>query len=119
MRALKWTLALALAAFSSNASAAWVATGFVKFDIRFDNGVLYIYPKQPNGSLSWPLGGNCQWSRLQIDNGGDHFNSAENGKRMYGMLLAARSQGLRVDLGYDDASGPACRLAQLYVEWPN
>jgi len=117
----KWILAsaLAIAALSSTAHAAWAATGFVKFDIRMDNGVTYLYPALPNGSLSYPLGGNCQWNRLVIDNAGDNWGSVENGKRMYAMLLTARAQGLRVDFGYDDTSGPHCRLAQLFVEWNN
>jgi hypothetical protein len=36
---------------------------------------------------------------------------------MMAVLLAAKSQRLRASLGYDDADGPACRLAQLHIEW--
>jgi hypothetical protein len=115
IRAISICLALTVTSF---AHAAWAATGYVKFDIRMDNGMTYFYPALPNGSLSYNLGGNCQYSRLELRDSGDRFNSAENGKRMMAMLLAAKSQGLRVSFGYDDADGPTCRLAQLNVEWP-
>src|SRR5690242_15451972 len=103
---------------AQSAHAGWASTGFVRFDIRMDNGMTYLYPKLANGSLGWPLGGNCQYSRLELRESGDRFNAPENGKRMYAMLLTAKAQGLRVDLGYDDADGPTCRLAQVFVEWP-
>jgi len=100
------------------ANAAWAATGFVKFDIRMDNGMTYLYPALPNGSLTYPLDGTCQYHRLEIRDSGDRFNSVENGKRMTALLLAAKTQGLRVNFGYDDQDGPTCRIAQLNVEWP-
>jgi hypothetical protein len=117
MRTLFVSILIAIVV-SPNAEAAWASTGFVRFDVRMDNGMTYIYPKLPNGSLGWALGGNCQYSRLELRESGDRFNAPENGKRMYALLLTAKAQGLRVDLGYDDTDGPTCRLAQLFVEWP-
>ena len=104
---------------ASTSQAAWSETGWVRFDVRMDNGQTYIYPKTPEGSLSYNLGGSCMYNRLSLDNSGDYFGSVENGKRMYSMLLTAKATGLRVSLGFENASGPVCKLAQLYVEWPN
>jgi hypothetical protein len=89
------------------AHSAWSTTGFTEVNIRMDNGVTYFYPAMPNGSLSFPLSGNCQYSRLELRDTGDRFNSVENGKRMMSLILGARLAGKRVDLGYDDADGPA------------
>lgn len=110
-------LSLLLLGFTSVAQAAWVSTGFVDFDIRMDNGVTFFYPALPNGSQSWPLGGNCLYSRLEINNAGDKFGSVDNAKRMMALLLTAKTSGLKANFGYDDAEGPSCRLAQVFVQW--
>lgn len=110
------TLAIVLGLLVSPPSqAAYASTGYVRFDIRMDNGVTYLYPVLPNNAT---LGPNCTYNRLELRETGDRFNAVENGKRMYALLLTAKAQGLRVNFGYDDADGPACRVAQLYVEWP-
>lgn len=102
-----------------SAQAAWVSTPFTAVNIRMDNGVTYFYPPNPaeNGSLNYPLGGNCLNSRLELRDTGDRFNSVENARRIMALILSARMAGKRVMLGYDDADGPACRIAQVIVEW--
>lgn len=101
------------------AQAAWVSTPFTEVNIRMDNGVTYFYPSNPaaNGSLNYPLGGNCLNSRLELRDTGDRFNSIENARRIMALILSARMAAKRVMLGYDDTDGPACRIAQVIVEW--
>jgi hypothetical protein len=106
---------LMLLAVCQAAHATYLSTGWVRFDIRMDNGVTYLYPTMPNGVTFSP---NCAYGRLELRETGDRFNAPENGKRMYALALTAKAQGLRVNFGYDDADGPSCRLAQLSVEWP-
>lgn len=101
---------------STNVFGAWVSTGFTAVNIRMDNGVTYFYPDN-NGSLSYPLGGNCMYNRLELRDTGDRFNSVENGKRIMALILSARMSGKLVSLGYDDTDGPACRVAQVIVQW--
>jgi len=48
---------------------------------------------------------------------GDYSGSVENSKRMFAFILAAKAQVRKIRLGYNDADGPACRLAQVGVQW--
>jgi hypothetical protein len=111
-----WIGIIGLFGLFNEANAAWSSTGFTAVDIRMDNGVTYFYPNY-NGSLSYPLNGNCMYSRLELRDTGDRFNSAENGKRMMALILSARLVGKLVSLGYDDTDGPGCRIAQVIVQW--
>lgn len=70
-----------------------------------------------NGSFSYTLGGNCKYSRRELRESVDRFNSVENGKRMMALLLTAQTMERRVSFGYDDQDGLGCRLAQLSVQW--
>ena len=104
------TLALGLFGLAPAAPAAWVDTGWVKFDLRSEDGNTYVYPRHADGSLSYVLAGNCQFNGLVLTGADDRFS-------LHGMLMTAREQGLRVSLRYDDTGGPVCRLAQLHIEW--
>ena len=110
MRTL-FALASLLCCIASNvASAAYVTTGFVPaLDIYMDNGVVYF------GGFTTT--GTCQWNRLELRDTGDYMNSVENGKRMYALILSARMSGKRIKLGYNDTDGPACRVAEVWIEW--
>lgn len=99
---------LGLIGLASAAQAAPADTGWVKFDLRRDQGNTYVYPRHSNGSWSHVFSGNCQFNGLLLD---------ENGKHLYDMLLTAKDQGLRVSLGYDDTDGPVCRVAEIQIEW--
>jgi hypothetical protein len=108
-RASAMAVALGLIAPVPAAQAARVDTGWVKFDMRMDNGTTYVYPRLANGSWSYVLAGNCQFNGLVLTDAED--------KHLYDLLLTAQEQGLRVNLGYDDTDGPVCRVAHLHIEW--
>jgi hypothetical protein len=108
-RAFRMAVALGLAGLLPAAQAAPVDTGWVKFDMRVDDGTTYVYPRLSNGAWSYVLAGNCQFNGLVLTNAVD--------RHLYDMLLTAKEQGLRVNLEYDDRDGPVCRVAHLYIEW--
>ena len=76
-------------------SSTYAQTPYVDLVIRMDNGRTYF-----EGPFT--LGGNCANNRLELNDGGDKFGSVENGRRMMALILAARTTGLKVSLGYDD-----------------
>ena len=98
---------------ASAAQAAWVSTGYTDFDIRMDNGRTYFY----GVPMAFSLSGNCLYNRLELNDTGDRFSSVENAKRMMSLILSAKMSGRKVFFGYDDADGPTCRVAQIYVQW--
>src|SRR5262245_14081784 len=107
-KAIAAAVSLALTGVVPAAQAARVDTGWVKFHLRTDQGNTYVYPRQSDGTLSYVLGGNCQFNGLLLTGTGDP---------LYGMLQTAKEQGLRVSLEYDDTGGPVCRVAHIYIEW--
>lgn len=111
-------LALLLCGLASQSGfgGTYQSTGWVRFDIRMDNGRTYFYPF--NGDGSYMDLTPCAYSRLELSDSGDAFGSVENARRIMGMALAAKSMGLRVVLGYNTEQAPACRIAELQVEWP-
>ena len=106
---------LVAALVSPASQAGWANTGFVKFDIKLDNGRTYFIPVLAPGNN---LGPTCAYGRLELRDTGDYFNSVENARRMMATLLTAKSQGLRVNFGFEDQDGPACRVSGIQVEWP-
>lgn len=116
MKKLVLFLALSLSTLATQpALAAYQFTGWVRFDIQMDNGRTYFYPMNADGS-NMELSP-CLYSRIELNDTGDSFGSLENGRRMMAMALAAKSMGLRVRFGFDTAQAPACRVAELQVEW--
>jgi hypothetical protein len=102
--------------FSHAAHAAYQLTGWVGFDVRMDNGRTYFYPLNADGS-AMSLSP-CLYSRVELNDSGDSFGSAENGRRIMSMALTAKALGLRAIIGYDTSQAPACRVAEFQVEWP-
>lgn len=95
----------------SPAFAGYSSTGFVQdLEIFMDNGVTYFIG-------SFATGGNCLYNRLELRDTGDYTGSAENGRRMYALILSARLSGKAIRLGYNDTDGPNCRLAEVWVQW--
>jgi hypothetical protein len=102
--------ALAVLLPMPSAFAAYLTTGFVQdIDIYMDNGVTYFGGFTTTGS--------CLYNRLELRDTGDYSSSVENGRRMYALILSARLAGKAVRLGYNDTDGPACRIAEVWVQW--
>ena len=95
---------------SPAALAAYVTTGFVQDpQIFMDNGVTFV--------SGFTTSGNCLYDRLELRDTGDYFNSAENARRMYALILSARMAGKAVKSGYNDTDGPGCRVAEVWIQW--
>jgi hypothetical protein len=101
------SIAVAMVGLALAAHAAVVDTGWVQFDLRKDGGNAYVYPRLANGSWGHVFSGRCQFNALVLTDGSD----------LHDMLHTAKEQRLRVNLWYDDADGPVCRLAHLHIEW--
>ena len=101
----------ACAAFATQAAhAGYVTTGWLdNLQIHMDNGVTYL--------SGFTASGNCSYNRLELRDTGDYFGSAENGRRIYSLLLAARLSDKRINLGYNDTDGPNCRVAEVWIDW--
>ena len=105
------SLAIAACAAATPAQAAYVTTGWLSaLQITMDNGLTFF-------SGGFTTTGNCLYDRLEIRDSGDYFGSAENGKRMYALILSARMQDKRIRLGYNDTDGAGCRVAEVWIEW--
>ncbi len=94
-----------------SAHATYVNTGFLtSLEITMDNGKTYF-------AGGFTTTGNCLYDRLELRDTGDLSSSAVNGQRMYALILAARSAGRPIKLGYENTDGPGCRIAQVWVQW--
>jgi hypothetical protein len=91
------------AAFASFVDTGWTS----ELQIYMDNGRTYFsFP-------GFTPSGGCQNNRLELRDTGDLFNSVENARRMYALILFARTAGKRIKLGYDNSDGTQCRVAEV------
>ena len=88
-------MGVACLAQSGTAWSAWRTTEFTDVNIRMDNGETYFYPVTESGSLSYPLQGNCLYSRLSLSDAGDYFGKPGNASRIMALILTAKSTGKR------------------------
>ena len=95
---------------ATNAQAGYLTTGYVtNLEISIDNGITYF-----SGLVT---SGNCLYDRLELRDTGDYFNSVENAKRIYALVLAARLADKPIKLGYNDTDGLTCRVAEVWIQW--
>lgn len=111
MNVRRWIAVLVLALTCSSAQAAYQLTAFTTMNIVSDNGVTYFYPAGAT------IVGTRLYNRLELRETADYYNNVENGRRMFAIILTAQLSGKLITIGYDDQDGPACRLAEVEVQW--